>query len=80
MEIARQPGGEVARQAKFFQPIQRIPNPIRDRSGRLGIKQDVIGVQDERKKRPVLKRSALILLTKNSVLQRDQGNLISRKT
>ena len=41
-EIARQPGGEVARQAKFFQPAQPIPNPIRDRSGRLGIMQDVI--------------------------------------
>ena len=55
-EIARQPGGEVARQAKFFQPTQLIPNPIRDRSGRLGVTQDVIVVQDERK-RPVLKRS-----------------------
>ena len=32
-KIARQPGGEVARQAKFFQPTQPIPNPIRDRSG-----------------------------------------------
>ena len=48
-EVARQPEGEVARQAKFFQPTQPIPNPIRDRSGRLGITQDVIGVQDERK-------------------------------
>ena len=45
----RQPGGEVARQAKFFQPI---PNPIRDRSGRLGIAHDVISVQDERKNVP----------------------------
>ena len=44
-EIARQPGGEVARLAKFFQPAQPIPNPIRDRSGQLGIKQDVISVQ-----------------------------------
>ena len=44
-EIARQPGGEVARQAKFFQPTQPIPHPIRDRSGRLGITQDVISVQ-----------------------------------
>ena len=48
-EIARQPGGEVARQAKFFQPTQPIPNSIRGRSGRPGITQDVIGVQDERK-------------------------------
>ena len=48
-EVARQPEGEVARQAKFFQPTQPIPNQIRDRSGRLGITQDVIVVQDERK-------------------------------
>ena len=39
----------VARQAKFFQPTQPIPNPIRDRSGRLSITHDVISVQDERK-------------------------------
>ena len=48
-DVARQPEGEVARQATFFQPTQPIPNPIRDRSGRPGITQDVIGVQDERK-------------------------------
>ena len=48
-EVARQPEGEVARQSKFFQPTQPIPNPIRDRSGQLGITQDVIVVQDERK-------------------------------
>ena len=48
-KVARQPEGEVARQAKFFQPTQQIPNPIRDRSGRPGITHDVISVQDERK-------------------------------
>ena len=48
-EVTRQPEGEVARQAKFFQPTQPIPNPIRCRSGQLGITQDVIVVQDERK-------------------------------
>ena len=48
-KVDRQPGGEVARQAKFFQPTQPIPNPIRDRSGRPGITHDVISVQDERK-------------------------------
>ena len=32
-EVARKAEGEVARQAKFFQPTQLIPNPIRDRSG-----------------------------------------------
>ena len=44
-EIARQPGGLVARQVKFFQPTQTIPNPIRARSGRPGITHDVISVQ-----------------------------------
>ena len=48
-EVARQPEGEVARRAKLFQPTQLIPNPIRDRSGRLDITHDVISVQDERK-------------------------------
>ena len=36
-EVTRQPEREVARQAKFFQPAQPIPNPIRDRSGQPGI-------------------------------------------
>ena len=44
-EVTRQPEREVARQAKFFQPTQPIANPIRDRSGRPGITQDVISVQ-----------------------------------
>ena len=48
-KVVRQPEGEVARQAKFFQPTQPIPNPIRDRSGRPGITHDVNSVQDERK-------------------------------
>ena len=39
-EVARQPEGEVARQAKIFQPAQPIPNPIRERSGRPGNMQD----------------------------------------
>ena len=43
--VDRQPEGEVARQAKFFQPTQPTPNPIRDRTGQLGITQDVIVVQ-----------------------------------
>ena len=37
-EVARQPEGEVARQANFFQPTQ--PNPIRDRSVRPDNMQD----------------------------------------
>ena len=48
-KVDRQPEGEVARQAKFFQPTQPIPNPIRDRSWRPGITHDVISVQGERK-------------------------------
>ena len=41
-KVARQPEGEVARQAKFFQPTQPTPNPIRDRSGRPDEMQDEI--------------------------------------
>ena len=48
-EVVRQSQEEVARRAKFFQPTQPIPNLIRDRSGRPGIPQDVICVQNERK-------------------------------
>ena len=39
-EVVRQSQEEVAIQAKFFQPTQPIPNPIRDRSGRLDEIQD----------------------------------------
>ena len=39
-KVDRQPEGEVARQAKIFQPTQPTPNPIRDRSGRLDDMQD----------------------------------------
>ena len=39
-KVARQPEGEVARQAKFIQPTQPTPNPIRDRSGRPDDMQD----------------------------------------
>ena len=39
-EAARQPEREVVRQTKFFQSTQLIPNPIRDRSGRLDEMQD----------------------------------------
>ena len=55
-KVVQQPEGETVRQTKFFQSTQPTPNPIRDRSGQPGITQDVIVVQDERK-RPVLKRS-----------------------
>ena len=48
-EVARQPEGEVARQANFFQPTQPIPNPIRDRTGRPVVKDYTRTVQDGRK-------------------------------
>ena len=41
-EVVRQSLEEVARRAKFFQPI---PKPICDRSRQPDITQDVIGVQ-----------------------------------
>ena len=44
-EVVRQSQEEVARRAKFFQPIQPIPKPNCDRSGQLDITQHVIGVQ-----------------------------------
>ena len=39
-EVARQPEGEVARQAKSSQTTQPTPNPIRERSGRPDNMQD----------------------------------------
>ena len=74
-EIARQPRGEVSRHAKFSQPTQPIPKPISDRSGQLDYKHEA---SVDKAKHPGLKRSRRNLLTKNSVLQIDQGNLISR--
>ena len=48
-KVVRQPEGEVARQAKFFQPTQPIPSPNCDRSGQrrtlISRTQDVISVQ-----------------------------------
>ena len=40
-EVARQPRGEVSRQAKIFQPTQPIPKPICDRSGQHDNKHEV---------------------------------------
>ena len=39
-KVDRQPEGEVARQAKLFQPTQPTPSPNRDRSGRPDDMQD----------------------------------------
>ena len=46
-KVARQPRGEVSRQAKFFQPTQPIPKPICDRSGQLDITPSVIRAQTD---------------------------------
>ena len=68
-EVARQPEGEVARQAKSSQPTQPTPNPIRERSERPDNMQDG-------RKRTVLRRSMLILFAKNSVLQKERSDLL----
>ena len=46
-EVVRQSQEEVARRAKFFQPIQPIPKPICDRSGQLDNTQGVFVVKGE---------------------------------
>ena len=74
-KVDRQPQEEVSRQAKFFQPTQPIPKPICDRSGKNLITRKVCLLLQV--KLPVPMRSRRNLLTKNSVLQIDQGNLIS---
>ena len=40
---------EVGQPSRSFQSKQPTLNPIRERSGRLDVTHDVIGVQDERK-------------------------------
>ena len=45
-----QRAGSWAANLEVFQSNQPTLNPIRERSGRLGITHDVIGVQDEKKK------------------------------
>ena len=71
-KIIQQPEGEVVLQTKFFQSTQLIPNPTRDRSGRPD------EMQDERK----MSRSQEIsvnFLTKNPVLQIEQGDLLKHR-
>ena len=82
-EVARQSREEVAQQAKFFQPTQPNPKPIRDRSGQLANKHEFLlikakhsGVQRSRRNLlPGLERSRRHFLTENCVLKIDQGNL-----
>ena len=47
-EVVQQSQEEVSRRAKFFQPTQPIPKPIRDRSGQPDNKQDVFVVKVKR--------------------------------
>ena len=71
-EVARQPAGEVGRQTKFFQSIQPIPNPIRDRSGRPDDMQD--GRNTSRSQEINVNS-----LTKNSVRQIEQDDLLKQR-
>ena len=75
-EIARQPRGEVSRQAKFFQPTQPIPKPICDRSGQPDNKHKVFVDKGETSWSQEISEKKVF--TENSVLQIDQGNLVSR--
>ena len=62
---------EVGQLSRNFQSNQPTIYPIRERSGRPDITHDVIGVQGK-EKRPVLRRSMLILFAKNLVLQSER--------
>ena len=76
-EVVRQSQEEVARRANFFQPTQPIPmpipKPIRDRSGQPDNTQNVFVVKGE------TSRSQEVSVN-YSVLQIDQGDLVSRMT
>ena len=76
-EVARQSQEEVARQAKFFQPTQPIPKPIRDRSGRPDITHDVFVVEGKSSRSQEISMKSFY---EELCSSDDQGNLISRKT
>ena len=68
-EIARQPEGEVARQANFSnQPNQFQIQFVKDRGDLITCKME--------ETRPVLRRSMFILLAKSSVLQKERSDLL----
>ena len=80
--VDQQPEGKVVRQSRgevqhatFSQPTQPIPQPICDRSGQPDNSQDVFVVKGETSRSHEIKEN---VFTKNSALQIDQGNLISR--
>ena len=66
-EHAQRP--EIGQLSRSFQSNQPTLNSIRERSGRLDIMQDG-------RKRPVLRRSMLIVFAKNPVLQSERGDLL----
>ena len=71
-EVARQPEGEVARQANFSnQPYQLQIQFVIHRD-------DLITCKIE-ETRPVPRRSMLILLAKNSILQTERGDLLKQR-
>ena len=70
---------EVGQLSGSFQSNQPILNPIRERTGRPVIKDDARTVQDGRK-RPVLRRSMLVLFTKNLFLQKERGDSLLKQT
>ena len=69
---------EVGQLSRSFQSNQPVLNPIRERTGRPDIRDDLSTVQDERK-RPVLRRSTVILFTKNLFLQRERGDPLLKR-
>ena len=74
-KLFQQSQEEVSRQAKFFQPTQPIQNQSVIDQGNLITNTKCLLIKA---KHPGLDRSRRNLFTKNSVLQIDQGNLISR--
>ena len=58
-EVARQPEGEVARQAKSSQSSQPNPNPDHDRTG-----NPLFALKEEQEKHLVLRRSIRVLFVK----------------
>ena len=80
--VDQQPEGKVVRQSRgevqhatFSQLSQPIPKPICDRSGQPDNTHDVFVVKGETSRSHEINEKGF---TENSVLQIDQGNLISR--
>ena len=67
---------EAGQLSRSFQSNQPTLNPIRERSGRLDITHDVIGVQDERQTSRSQEIDVKILFAKNLVLQSERGDLL----